>query len=182
AEGVETDPAVVAQCRARGLTVTEGNLESAAFPSDTFDAIALKHVIEHVPNPGGLLKECRRILKPGGRVVILTPNLVSAGHRALAAHWLGLEVPRHLVVFNRGALVGLANRAGLRLLEARSSSRPSSFIWVISDTLRRQDQNAYFVPASKMVRLRAALFAAGVWLRLLWNADAGDELMVVLTK
>lgn len=46
-------------------------------PSNRFDAVFSEHMIEHVPQPGGaaMLRECRRVLKPGGRVRITTPDL-----------------------------------------------------------------------------------------------------------
>jgi predicted SAM-dependent methyltransferase len=47
------------------------------FPDDTFDYVYSEHMIEHVPYPGGrhMLEECHRILKPGGKVRISTPDL-----------------------------------------------------------------------------------------------------------
>src|SRR5215472_8916534 len=79
--GVETDPVAAQRARARGLDVHQGDLESAGFADALFDAITLAHVIEHVPDPARLLAECRRVLKPGGRLVMLTPNTSSWGHR-----------------------------------------------------------------------------------------------------
>jgi len=50
-EGVEVDPAAVRQARAMGLEVRQRYLEDQDYPEDSFDAITLKHVIEHIHEP-----------------------------------------------------------------------------------------------------------------------------------
>ena len=73
--GVEPDPEAARIAKERfGLEVFQDTLEEAKFPNDSFDAITMNHVIEHVPDPVGLLAESRRILKPGGKLVVVTPN------------------------------------------------------------------------------------------------------------
>jgi len=52
--------------RVSGFRVRKGFLEEANFPDDFFNVILINHVLEHVLNPAGTLKECYRILKPGG--------------------------------------------------------------------------------------------------------------------
>lgn len=120
AQGVEPDETAAAAARARGLEVRSGTLEDQAYPGDYFDAVTLYHVIEHVPNPARLLRECRRVLKPAGRLVVATPNGDSLGRRLFGADWRGLEPPRHLQVFNRDALARLIDDAGLSVEQART--------------------------------------------------------------
>lgn len=136
--GVEPDAEAAAIARARfGVDVTCGSLEDAAFPDSTFDAITMKHVIEHVPYPVQTLEECRRILKPGGRLVVMTPNSESIGHRFFAEAWRGLEPPRHLVLFSARTLQMCAMRAGLRIEEMRTTARMAPLIWWGSRVLHR---------------------------------------------
>ena len=71
------DPKAVEAARRRGLDVRLGSVEQQAYASDTFDAVVMSHVIEHVPDPRGLIRECRRILKQGGHFVCITPNCAS---------------------------------------------------------------------------------------------------------
>jgi ubiquinone/menaquinone biosynthesis C-methylase UbiE len=109
--GVDFDENAVKVGRQRGLTVNCGALEQQNFPNDSFDAVSLNHVIEHVPHPVEALRECARILKPGGKLVVSTPNNSSLGHRIFKEHWRGLETPRHLHLFSFQSMqlaIGLA--------------------------------------------------------------------------
>jgi 2-polyprenyl-3-methyl-5-hydroxy-6-metoxy-1,4-benzoquinol methylase len=98
--GIETDPVSVENARARGLDVRQGALTAHAFPDASFDAIYTSHVLEHVHDPLGLLRECHRILKTGGVAVMMTPNMASWGHRRFRADWVPLDPPRHLMLFS----------------------------------------------------------------------------------
>lgn len=57
-----------------GLSVVTGTLKDANFPHDSFDAVTLIDVLEHVKNPLETLIEIQRLLKVGGEVVISVPN------------------------------------------------------------------------------------------------------------
>lgn len=73
--GTEVSAAAVRIAKGRGLDVREGTLESSAFPDASFDAVTMWHVLEHLPDPFATLREVRRILKPGGRLLLAVPNL-----------------------------------------------------------------------------------------------------------
>ncbi|RDH78667.1 class I SAM-dependent methyltransferase [Mycolicibacterium moriokaense] len=57
----------------------EGNILELPFPDGSFDVVFFHHVIEHVDDPAGSLRELARILRPGGLIYIGTPNR----HRAV---------------------------------------------------------------------------------------------------
>ena len=100
ATGIDFDEqAVAAARRLPGVRAEVGDLMDQAFPAAAFDAIVLNNVIEHVPDPVATFAECARLLRPGGRLVMITPNLDALGHRAFGPDWRGLEPPRHLHVF-----------------------------------------------------------------------------------
>jgi SAM-dependent methyltransferase len=102
--GVDPDPKAVANASSKGLTVYESGIEYFDGKKEIFDAITLSHVIEHVHDPIAVLEFCFTLLKPGGQLWIETPNIDSLGHRHFRSNWRGLEVPRHLVLFNRNSL------------------------------------------------------------------------------
>lgn len=108
-QGQDIDPRIISSSN---VPIHIGPLDTAPFPPHTFDAVALNHVIEHVPDPIALLATCRRFLRPNGRLVAITPNSNGDGHRAFGPDWLGLDPPRHLHVFNPRNLRTVAERAG----------------------------------------------------------------------
>jgi SAM-dependent methyltransferase len=113
AEGLDPDHEAAERARAAGVPVTTASVEDAPFPAESFDALALSHVIEHVHNPDAALQVCRRLLRPGGTLWLATPNLAGYGHAFYGRDWLGLDPPRHLVLFTRDSLVHAVERAGL---------------------------------------------------------------------
>jgi len=98
--GVEPDELAVKEARdVYGLPIHAGSLDSAHFPDAYFDAVTLHHVIEHILDPIGLLKECRRVLKPQGKIFVITPNIDSLGHKTFTQSWRGLEIAFHFQIF-----------------------------------------------------------------------------------
>ncbi len=57
--------------------------EGIPYPDDSFDVVSAGEVIEHIYDPDRLLAETRRVLRPGGHVVLTTPNLQAWYNRAL---------------------------------------------------------------------------------------------------
>jgi SAM-dependent methyltransferase len=78
--GIDFDFEALAIARGKGFTVTQADVQfGLPFKDASFTSIDCQHVIEHVENPLYLMKECLRVLKPGGRAVIVTPNVRSVG-------------------------------------------------------------------------------------------------------
>ena len=72
---MEFSPEAVAYARGElGLDVLAGDLQDAGYPDEFFDYVHVNNVLEHVLDPVGLLTECRRILKPGGRFHLAVPT------------------------------------------------------------------------------------------------------------
>lgn len=136
-KGVDFDPQAVAIAQKKGLEVRVGNLTAQGYPSGSFDAITMSHVIEHVHDPLSLLRECRRILKPGGQLVIVTPNSRSWGHQKYAVSWMHLDPPRHLHIFNSQALCRLVEMAGFKLVSLCTTIRDTNGLFVGSRSIQR---------------------------------------------
>ena len=81
------------------------------------DAIVLRHVIEHSPNACEDLSYAASMLKPGGLMIVITPNLDSLAARLLASTWEWFIPPAHLFYFSPRSLSQLSNRLGLEVLQ-----------------------------------------------------------------
>lgn len=108
------------------LPVTAATLEEARFPEASFDAAALIDVIEHVADPKGLLAEVARLVKPGGIVYLVTPDIGSLSARLLGGRWWGLR-PAHVFYFSRATLRRLLEDSGFDPVDTRSYGR--IFTW-----------------------------------------------------
>lgn len=114
-QGVEVDAASVEFARRKlDLDLYHGNLEGSYFPDDYFDVVTMWDVIEHLRDPFTTLVEIRRVLKPGGKLIISTPNADSWDAHLFGRYWIGLDFPRHLYVFSSKTLSRLLKRANLQ--------------------------------------------------------------------
>jgi 2-polyprenyl-3-methyl-5-hydroxy-6-metoxy-1,4-benzoquinol methylase len=79
-----------------GLDVRTGSILETGFEAGTFDVITIWHVLEHVEDPVGTIRECHNLLKPGGTLAIAVPNtlrqiLVSSGYSLSLVPFLNTE-------------------------------------------------------------------------------------------
>jgi SAM-dependent methyltransferase len=71
--GIDYSPRPLPVAGARGLDVCQGAGDGLPFPADTFDLVALLDTVEHIPDEFGVFQECRRVLKPSGKLVVTVP-------------------------------------------------------------------------------------------------------------
>ena len=101
-----------------GLDLRPGTLREQKFETASFDCVTLWDVIEHLTDPKTELAEIRRILKPGGLLVVNYPDLASWARRLLRAKWpffLGV----HLFYFTPNTIRKLLVQQGFDVLEVR---------------------------------------------------------------
>ncbi|MGA3346555.1 MAG: class I SAM-dependent methyltransferase [Terracidiphilus sp.] len=78
-EGTEVSASAVQIAKEKyGLDIHRGVLEELHLPPESYDNISLFHVLEHVHDPTCTILECRRLLRPNGKLVIAVPNDVLA--------------------------------------------------------------------------------------------------------
>lgn len=137
AMGMEPDPQAAARlCQAHALAVFS-SIEAVEAQGRRFDLITLSHVVEHLPDPVAVLRRLGALLKPGGRLVATTPNVLSWGARRFGACWRGLEPPRHFNVFSPQSLAEAMERAGLQVRTLSTHSRLARGIFYLSEKARR---------------------------------------------
>lgn len=118
AEGVEPAPKAAQSAIQAGFKVHSGTLQSAGFATGIFDALTLFEVIEHLESPLELLKECRRILRQEGILLIGTGNSASWTAAVMNSRWQYFHIEHHgghISFFNPLSMRLLAERAGFTL-------------------------------------------------------------------
>ncbi len=140
--------------RDAGLDVRGTDLRAAEFPSAAFDAVVMNHVLEHVEDPSGTLREVNRVLKPGGLLLVSVPNSDSWLAHALGSTWWGWDVPRHLVHFTPHTLCRTLERSGFRLVRMRTECRAGN---VAGDLLWSAKQRGKRLPRSLVAGLATPL-------------------------
>lgn len=142
AEGVEPAPRVAAAARGAGLKIHQGLLEEQHFAEASFDALTLFEVVEHLKDPRGLLNECRRVLKPGGILVISTGNTASWTAAIMKSRWDYFQIAKdggHISFFNPASLQRLAENCGFAVeridtARVRFHEREDTARWLYSAT------------------------------------------------
>ena len=80
--GIDLDPAVAERFHSEFHLAS---LNKMPFEDNSFDVVFSEYVFEHLEEPDGAFQEIRRVLKPGGKLLVITPNLFS--YKSLAAHF-----------------------------------------------------------------------------------------------
>ena len=112
------------------LDVHTATLADAPLAGRTFDAVVMRNVIEHVPDPRADLERAASMLRPGGLLFIRTDNVGSLDARVFGALWYGFDFPRHFTLFSRETLAAFVQSAGLDVTQVRYSLVPTH--WIMS--------------------------------------------------
>jgi 2-polyprenyl-3-methyl-5-hydroxy-6-metoxy-1,4-benzoquinol methylase len=100
----------------RGVDIALGTLEENRFEDGSFSVVHFSHVIEHVPDPVGMLREVRRILTADGMALITTPNINGLQARLFGSRWRS-AIADHLTLFTRRTLRRMLEATGFRVLK-----------------------------------------------------------------
>ncbi|MBI5903959.1 MAG: class I SAM-dependent methyltransferase [Deltaproteobacteria bacterium] len=103
-----------------GLEVFSDVVEKVGFASHGFDVVTLFDVLEHVPDIETFLSEVRRILKPGGLLVVQSPNLHSLMASLTKGEWVWLSPPDHIYHFTPSTLSRLLEANGFAVRKLRT--------------------------------------------------------------
>ncbi|MCD4742603.1 MAG: class I SAM-dependent methyltransferase, partial [Desulfobacteraceae bacterium] len=173
-EGVEFNSVAVDICHKAGLQVFHGELKAASFKNNSFDIVSARHLIEHIPDPGDLIKEISRILKPKGHLIIITPNTCALGRKWFGLNWFPDEIPRHLILFNLKNLNMLAGQHNMFAVKTKTFATPRAVLHSIDYFLGNKN-----MPSNKN-KLRR--FFAKFFVALATLLNKGEELFVIYQK
>ena len=161
--GVEPDPRAREQTKRRLGDAAQivASLEDPSLQPDSFSAVTLSHVIEHVVDPAATLRQCHRLLEPGGLLECVTPNTASLGARSFGPAWLHWDPPRHLHLFDPVTLERVVREAGFSVERVATPASTAHFVWQASALLERQGR----LPGARVSGVSPALWleSIGFW-------------------
>ena len=123
--GVEFGESAVRYARDElGLDVKHGDLTHAGYPDAYFDYVHINNVLEHVLDPVGMLRECRRIVKPDGRLYLSVPNGYNDSREIVDFHRLenqpSLSNKGHIFFFQARTLLEIFDRSGFLVISKKT--------------------------------------------------------------
>lgn len=135
--GVDWSTRAAHLARGHGFDMISGGVEHLPIASGAADVVIMSEIIEHLVDTDAALTEAMRVLRPGGTLLLSTPNLAAWYNRALLAFGVqpvftevslqgihgrpGSQVVGHLHVFTRRALVSLLGANGFTRIEVKGA-------------------------------------------------------------
>ncbi len=139
--GLEPD----ATARANALSIYDLKLNELTnlhqLESNSFDAITMWHVLEHVHDPHGYLQAYLNILKPDGRLIIAVPNCTSHDAAVYKNYWAAYDVPRHLYHFSPASMQVLLEQKAFLLEAVKPMWFDSFYVSMLSEKYRNGKEN-----------------------------------------
>jgi len=114
-EGIEFADEPARRCRQLGFRVHTTGIEDVALPPNAYDLVVAWTVIEHLHDPGAVLRKMRDLLKPGGTMMISVPNIDSWELWAFGRYNFILNEPTHLQHFSVDAISRLLVSSGFEI-------------------------------------------------------------------
>ncbi len=118
-----------------GYNVKIGMFNSKLYKKNYFDYIVMDQVIEHIQNPVEFLKDVRRVLRPGGKLVMSTPNFSSWSCKVLKTKSFLWHVPYHLQFFDENSMVKCLKRAGYSSFSANYITNTEWILYELSHVI-----------------------------------------------
>ena len=165
-----------------GLDVRTTNVESIARTGVTFDAVIANHVIEHVSDPVAFVRYCTAMLAPGGRLVIMTPNIDSHGHHVFGRSWMGLDPPRHLFLFSPVSLARICAAAEVGSACVRTTCAHAQLFAVGSLDIRKRGRHTVRSIPALPTELRAMAVQLGAFRAYRSDPLSGEECVLIYDK
>jgi len=123
AVGLDIELKILRYLRRKGRTLVRGDMNALPFRDASFKTLICSEVIEHVPKENLKLSEFYRVLKPGGTLILSTPDYDQAMWRFLESIYArvhpGAYAPQHISHYSAQELLSLLHPSGFRLLDLR---------------------------------------------------------------
>ncbi|MEO8109123.1 MAG: class I SAM-dependent methyltransferase [Ginsengibacter sp.] len=140
-KGIEPDE----MARKKSLELYGVQLNAAedlyTLPANSFDAITMWHVLEHVHDLHGYINQVNDLLRPGGKIFIAVPNYTCYDEEVYKEYWAAYDVPRHLYHFSPKAMKELLELHGLSIDSVRPMWYDSFYVSLLSEKYKTGKSN-----------------------------------------
>jgi SAM-dependent methyltransferase len=163
------------------IALLRGSLPSCDLAAASFELIGMNHVLEHVADPAALLRECWRILAPGGRLVVIGPNALGFGHRLFGRSWLTVSDPTHLAIPGPRSTQILTERLGMPV--RASYTTPANADLIASGSLATHTDTWRMPLIAATLRVTTAIVVqAAARLAFRFRPATGNEIVLIAEK
>ncbi|MCB9476038.1 MAG: class I SAM-dependent methyltransferase [Deltaproteobacteria bacterium] len=179
--GIEPSEHAVANAKARGLIVEQGN-----FPEDAgrvaehgpFYALVMSNVLEHLPDPALALRTAADLLEPEGLLLLWVPVADGWQQRWTPRTWFNLDLPRHMSICTRRGLASLLRQTGFDILATWPGTSARAVIRTVAARYKGTPREA---AVGRLEFSPWALRAVGPIIRVLDAMNQGD-IEIVLAR
>ena len=171
------DPGTLDDDDANGATRLADDL-----PREHFDLVLVQNVLERQASPGAFVQTVSSLVRPGGRIAIVTPNTHSTSFRLFGGrHWAGYDFPRHVALFGPRQIQRLAQESRLEVTSIATVA--GAELWVRSARQFLADWGApEWVRRRVDARARVARAALGAVEALAQRTGRGAWMIAVLRR
>lgn len=173
--GVELSTWACEQAGERHRNVFNKPLEQCLFKDSFFDIVSMTDVLEHISSPHPFLKEVNRIIKPGGYVLITTPDNLSWSRRMMGRKWFQFKY-EHVIYYNKRALANICKVYGFEVIAVGANKKTMCFNYLFSQFM---SYRVYFI--SSFISLIHRMLPMGLN-DLPFRVPITGELVAVLRK
>ncbi len=177
AYGVEYSDYAATQTRKKyNLEVTTGTIHNTEYPDSFFECITMWDLIEHVPDPQKDLKKAFDLLKPGGVLAIMTPNVDSFIAKFWGKNWLLWNRTDHLFFFGPRTFNEMLKNNGFEIIKTKSIGFGGKYVSLgfVFERLTKYNKTLFGLLLRFIKKLRLANFV--------FYADWGDNFVVFARK
>ena len=173
--GIDRSSLAIARANSSdGVSALVAEFPSPNVPRGPYDLITAWEVLEHLDRPRSALREVRRLLANGGRLMVSVPNQAGWAASHFGPAWAGLDLPRHLTHFTIDSLAAMLESEGLR---PRYLSTISHAGWI-----RRSARNAQRMGLGWSKRLLVSKTLSRLAASRARANDAGESIFVMAER
>ena len=173
--GLDNNATACDNATKRGFRVFCGDAFAVNLPQNFFDVVNMSHVIEHLHNPKGTVREINQMLKSGGALIISTPNFDSLAARIFRSFWFTTDSPRHLFLFTTKTLFRMLREAGFGIKKIEYEKGPKVEIKSLYHFFGKRDLriNPFLWHLFKPITKRLASFGKSSIIRVVAEKNQG---------